>query len=143
MALKAYSLAQSREIQSTLDSAFGTPEASTFVLGAIDVFVNTAIFDKSLKFSSNDGGDVAQVMLNEMNLEMVRFGLKGWRNFKGVDGNDTPFQVSNRTVLGKTYQVVSDDCLQMLGIELIRELAGEIRKFNSLSKEEAKKSDGA
>jgi hypothetical protein len=73
-----------------------------------------------------------------MDVEVVRFGLKAMTNFKDQAGNEVPFTTQNRSVLGKTYAVVSEDILRTLPTVVTRELANEIRTLNTLTKEEGK-----
>jgi hypothetical protein len=139
MAIRALTLSTVKEYQSDLDPAKGTDEATVFVIGAIDAFASTYIADRTLVFSDSGNGtrEISQMKLNEVNLDMVRFGLKGWRNFRDDSDNDVEFKTVDRVVLSKKYTVVADECLARMDISLIRELANAIQSINMVTKEEA------
>ena len=129
------------------DPAKGTREeivhedgATIFELGVLDVFLMGMIYDRSTSITrGGDSEDVGfQTKVNQTNIETVRFGLKGWRNFKSPTGGDIAFAAEQRFVNGRTYQAVSDDCLNQLGIRLIREFAQEIKANSEVRGHEAK-----
>lgn len=145
MAIKALTLSAVKTIESKLDEAYGTPDATRFTIGAIDAFVAAYIGDRSLTFTDGEenGRAVAQVKLNEANLEYVRFGLKGWEKFADARGNEVVFATAEKVVMGKKYQVVADDCLALIDAELTGWLAREIKTINTVSADDAGKSDAA
>lgn len=145
MAIKALTLSSVKVIESDSDAAKGTADATRFTIGAIDAFVSAYVLDRTLTFTETDAGGIAtaQVKMSEANLEAVRFGLRGWENFKDQSGNDVPFTTSDRIVMGKRYVAMADDCLALLNPELVRELAGAIRRINEVSPDDAKKSVAA
>lgn len=145
MAIKALTLSSVKVIESALDPARGTAEATRFTIGALDAFVSAYVTDRMLTFSDSDSGGIqtAQVKMNEADLEVVRFGLKGWENFQDARGNDVAFRTVERILQGKKYVVVESDDLARMAPELVRELAREIRAINSVTEDEAKKSDAA
>jgi hypothetical protein len=145
MAIKALTLSSVKVIESDGDPAKGSADATKFTIGAIDAFVSAYVLDRTLTFTENDAGGVAiaQVKMGEANLEAVRFGLRGWENFKDDRGNDLPFATADRIVMGRKYVAVTDDCLALLGQELVRELATSIRTINEVTADDAKKSAAA
>ena len=145
MAIKALTLSSVQVIESDSDPARGTADATKFTIGAIDAFVSAYVFDRTLTFSDSDAGGIAtaQVKMSEANLEAVRFGLRGWENFRDDRGNDVPFTTTDRIVLGKRYVAVADECLAVLGQDLVRELANAIRRINEVTPDDAKKSVAA
>ena len=145
MAIKALTLSSVKLIESESDPAKGTADATRFTIGAIDAFVSAYVFDRTLTFTEADAGGIAtaQVKMSEANLEAVRFGLRGWENFKDQSGNDVPFTTSDRIVMGKKYVAVADDCLALLNQDLVRELAAAIRRINEVGPDDAKKSVAA
>jgi hypothetical protein len=90
--------------------------------------------------SDAEGSVGVHTKLNHTNIEAVRFGLKGWKNFKDTHGNDIPFKTVKRHTNGRTYHVVVDECLERLGIQDIRELGQEIKRRSEASRAEEKKS---
>lgn len=140
MPIIGLTLATTRDFQSKSDAAFGTPEATTFVLGALDVFVASNIFDKNLTVMRGATGqpEGTRFHFNEVMLELARFGLKNWRNFKDSDGNDIPFATQKRIVNGKEYTVASDTSLAMIPFPVLMEIGMEVEKVNNVTKVEAK-----
>ena len=145
MAIRALTLSSVQVIESDSDPARGSADATKFTIGAIDAFVSAYVFDRTLTFSDSDAGGIAmaQVKMSEANLEAVRFGLRGWENFRDDRGNDVPFTTADRIVLGKRYVAVADECLAVLGQDLVRELANAIRRINEVTPDDAKKSVAA
>jgi hypothetical protein len=143
MAIKALTLSAVATVELDFDDAKGTPDATKFTIGALDAFVTAYVYDRTLTFSEVDGKDTAQVKMNEANIEAVRFGLKGWSNFKDAAGSDVEFATVDKIVLGKKYVVVSDGALAALPPEVIREVALKIRKINEVTADEAGKSAAA
>lgn len=145
MAIKALTLSSVKTIESALDPARGTADATRFTIGALDAFVSAYVSDRMLTFSDSDLGGIqtAQVKMNEADLEVVRFGLKGWENFKDARDNDIEFKTVERILQGKKYTVVDTDRLALMAQELIRELAREIRFINTVTEDDAKKSVAA
>jgi len=80
----------------------------------------------------------ADFKFNQYQLDIVRFGLKGWQNFLGADGKERPFKTKRLSRGGKSYEVVSDESLAYLPVRVIRELADVILNWNQLSEEEKK-----
>jgi hypothetical protein len=113
----------------------GTSEAEKtgFELGAVDVIVRSAIQDNAQSWISGEGG---MQMVNKSatkNYEMVRFGLKGWTNFKDAKGNELKIEFVDRIVGGAPYKIVSDDSLKLIPGPVIAELADEIIEKNTAS----------
>lgn len=70
--------------------------------------------------------------------DVVRFGLKGFENFKDAQGNEIKFSTTTR-VLGITnYKVVSDSLIKIIPPEVKYELANEIISSSRLNEEEIK-----
>jgi hypothetical protein len=145
MAIKALTLSSVKVIESDSDPARGSADATRFTIGAIDAFVSAYVVDRTLTFTENDAGGIAlaQVKMSEANLEAVRFGLRGWENFKDGHGNDVPFTTADRIVMGKKYVTVADEGLALLSQDLVRELAAAIRTINEVTHDVAKKSVAA
>lgn len=114
--------------------------ATVFELGVLDVFLMGMIYDKSTSITRHEGSeDVGfQTRVNQTNIETVRFGLKGWRNFKNATGDDIPFVTEKRFVNGREYLQAADACLNALGIRLIRELGQEIKAKSEVTGHDAK-----
>jgi hypothetical protein len=90
-----------------------------------------------------DGNNDVMFRTKEANLDAVRFGLKGIRNFVDRMGSEIKFRTIKRNVNGITYQVVADDVLRYFDLETIEELATELRRLNTVTQAEAKNSEPA
>ena len=75
-------------------------------------------------------GEVVTLHPNRADMESVRFGLRGWRGMQDARGVDAPFTMQTRIIIGSKRDVVSDDCLALLTMPLVRELAGEVRRMS-------------
>lgn len=139
MAIRGLTLSSTFEYQSDADPDKGTPNATVFVLGPLDVFVSTHLFDGAMEVGPDQQ---VQFRSNAANLDAVRFGLKGWRNFKNEDGSDIPFETTERNLLGRKYVGVFDDCLARISIDEVRVMATQIREASLVQEAEAKNSAG-
>ena len=141
MAMIGLTLAGTSVFESATDPDKGTPQATRFTLGTVDMNVMSTVLDKALVFRQSEPGDQAtQVRQNEVNIDLVRHGLRGWERFLDAKGNEIEFKTVKARVAGKAYDVVSDDSLAVLGLQLIAELANEIRKQNVPDRGEEKNS---
>lgn len=145
MSLVGIRLNATREYQSKeLDDNYGTPEAVVFKLGTLSSRVLVLLRDAATKFvpDPNDMTQVtAQFLPNHSAYETVRYGLRGWVNFRDVDGDDIPFNTLQRNVSGISMDAVDDETMDVIPIDLIRELAEAITEDNVLDEEASKNSD--
>ncbi|TAK57874.1 MAG: hypothetical protein EPO24_09405 [Bacteroidetes bacterium] len=121
-----------------------TSEPKTlFILGIIDGVLLSAIEDSQTQFAvSNGSGSAApdiSVNLHGKNVQIVKFGLRGWENLKDKKGNDVQFKSQTLYVpkVG-TRASVHDDSMKRLSKEVISELAAEILKASEFTKAEEK-----
>lgn len=137
--LKALNLSTVIEYQSDRDPAKGTPEATVFKLGAIPSRVYTALKDKATNFTQEGGaGDIkASFNPNLIARDVVRFGLKGFENYDGLE-----FKTQKEKVGPGLYDVLHDDVIDKIDIDTIRELSEEIRKLCEFDLDEVKNSEG-
>jgi hypothetical protein len=115
-------------------------DPTIWLIGPIDAILWNAILDEATKFSGeSDGKNTAslqmQVNRNSRNAQLVRFGLRGWRNFKDSSGNQISFSTVSTSVPSVgNRQGLSDQMLDRI-VPYIAELADQIYKANSLDKE--------
>jgi hypothetical protein len=115
-------------------------DKTVFTVGLIDSITRAFIDDKHLEMRDADGQtSFNDVALHDKYLAFVRFGLKGWSNFKDAEGNDVPFMTEevNFPRLGKRT-VVSDEGLKRLELTAIVELGMKITSLNSTTSVEKK-----
>jgi len=70
--------------------------------------------------------------------EAVRFGVKGFDGFKDKQGNKINFDTANRNVNGVDYQVLTNRIINMIPVDVVIELGGEILRITKLSEAEVK-----
>lgn len=136
MALKALSIDKVKTYESKLDTEKGTENATVFQIKALSARQAAKIRDKSTKFAADGQGETTVTMeMNTANVEFVRYGLKGWTNFKDEAGNLVEFKSTKDK---DEVECVHEDCLNLLPSDLIQELSQEIQGFNNLSETERK-----
>lgn len=109
-----------------------------WILGVIDA-VTLAKIDQ-MDVSYNDSTSETKITANILGreLEFVRYGLKGWENFKDKAGKTVSPRFTTISKAGLASQVLHNDSLCKIPNSVIRELAGEIRKDSALTDEEIK-----
>lgn len=68
-------------------------------------------------------------------IEIVRFGLLGFSNFKDKDGNDVKFTTQIKDIHSKSHQVVSGNIIDFIPVDIIIELGGKILEITKLSEQ--------
>lgn len=136
---KAINLTKTIDYKSNLDPNKETDEAVVFTLGAVDSRTMSAIMDKNIETRIDKEGDT-MYKPNQMTTAymLVRFGLKGFKNWKDHDNSDVKFETESANVFGKNYKLVKESIISAFPPELITELSGEIYGFNSLEDEDVK-----
>jgi len=71
-------------------------------------------------------------------IEIVRFGLLGFDNFKDKDGNDVKFQTQSKDLGQHSYYLIADNIICIIPIDIIIELGGKILEMTKLSEQEIK-----
>ncbi len=141
MALVGLTKAATVKYESQYDPQRGNEGATVFQLGTLDCFVAAYLQDNMAEFTpdlSDASGVRTVTKINQSRIDVVRFGLKGWENFKDQDGNDIAFRTVKKSLMGREYQVVPDELLAMLDPKVVTELAIKIRRANTVSEEEEK-----
>lgn len=121
------------------------PGATKFFLKPLDVFLMGHIYDNASVLSGKSGSDEVGIhtRMNQTNIDAVKHGLAGFENFADKTGNAVKFATVKAVVNGREYDVANDKVLEALGIQLIQELAGEIKRISEVSTDEEKNSDVA
>lgn len=116
-----------------------------FMLGALDAILASYLIDNAIIYK-RPGPDQEPttdvILLNRWRqLEIVRFGIKGWKHFSTAAGKEATFATKEFEIpnVGKR-QGLTDDSLNYLK-PYIAELALEITRDNTISEEEEKNSD--
>ena len=116
--------------------------ATVFLLKPLDVFLMGYIYDNASTLSGKQGDDTVGIhtRVNQTNIDAVRHGLAGFRNYADRNGNAIPFKTQKAVVNGREYDVAHDDILKTLGIRLIQELADKVKEISEVSPDEEKNS---
>ena len=144
MSITGLRLDSTEEFVSDLDENKGTDgEVTVWVLGTLSSRVLTYLRDKSTSFSTNKDGEISATFAPFSSAyETTRIGLRGWKNFKDTSGGDIPFHTVSEEVAGVMMAVVAPACMDILPVELIRELSEQITGVNSVTETDAGNSDG-
>ena len=119
--------------------------ASVFMLRNLDVFLKGYIYDNASSLSGEqDSNKIGiQTRVNQTNIDAVRHGLIGIKNFADKLGNAVVYATQKVVVNGRPYIGVSDAVMNTLGIQLIQELAEKIKKMSEVTAAEEKNSEEA
>ena len=87
------------------------------------------IYDNASSLVGKQGSDEVGIKtrVNQTNIDAVRFGLRGFKNFVDRTGNQVPFKNQKAVVNSREYDVVHD-IMNMLGVQLIAELPARSRR---------------
>lgn len=114
-------------------------DATVFLLGPIPARVQTMINDVATSSKQDDeDAMVFEFHPNEASYLRCQFGLRGFERFLDQGGNEVAFKTTNRQLGGQAHVVAAPEIMDMLGMDLIRELASEIEKFNELNQADRK-----
>lgn len=145
MKIRAINLTKTIKHQLSFDDAAGTDEAVTWVLGALDSRVMSAIKDRAtgipMSALSGGGEGTATLNLNQTNFDIVMFGLKGFENLRFEDDKQVEYKTAHTNLGGKTYLTCDPELIAILPSEVIDELANEILSINTLKEDERKNSE--
>jgi hypothetical protein len=115
-----------------------------FLLGSLDAVLASYLIDNAIIYK-RPGLDQDQtndvILLNRWRqLEVVRFGVKGWKHFSTREGKEAPFTTKEFDIanVGKR-QGLTDDSLNYLK-PYISQLAFKVTTDNTISEEEEKNS---
>ncbi len=127
-------------VESQFDDKRGTEEAVKFKIAPVSSRLMAIIKDQSTKvIDDGSGGGALQMNPNLAAYNLVRVGLKSWENFKNSKGELVSPKFEKSTMGGKTIDVLSEDSMDLIPLEVIREIGDAINDFNILSEQEAKK----
>lgn len=110
-------------------------DKTIFKIGQIDSITRAYIDDQHYSFK-----DLSDTQIHTKFLDVVRFGLKGWSNFKDKDGFEVEFKTEEKIypILGKRI-IVSDESIKRLSLNSIVELGFKIISENTFSDQDKKK----
>ena len=120
----------------------GSEEKTIFMIGVLDGRLLAYIDDQAKTFALSSGGAVApgtvHFDVDQANYKKVRFGLKGWKNFRNSSGVEMRFESEQENVPGVGFRTcATHECMDMI-TPFIAELAEAILSSNRLSGVEIK-----
>jgi hypothetical protein len=139
--LIALDLTKVREYVSRYDSG---EKKTIFKLGVIDSITRAGIRDKRFEWTGaadSVAGLQPQMKSNihKVNVEYVRYGLRGWENFVNERGEPVQFETESEVGPGGVVRtVVKESLLQLIPSHIIDELADEIARDNTLTEDDQK-----
>lgn len=142
--MKAINAVETKEHVSKYETDKDNP--TVWILGTINQQMRDKIDDTATSYEIDpagpqDGKARAVFHFNRIKTDLVRIGLKGFRNF--IDPQ-TDTEIEFKTVatprFGTSVNIVAEDVLNKIPREVISELADLIDKLNKLSEEEIKNS---
>jgi len=135
-------ISPNRVVPYSLITDNGDPK-TIFNLGILDSLTRAHLDDQHLEFRKKDTTDpkLEDVAIHDKYVWFVRFGLRGWENFKDDNGVDIPFETEEISIprLGKRM-VVKEDCMKRLELVHIIELGIQILNNNHAQEVEKKSS---
>lgn len=143
MAIEGISLSEVQRHVSKYDPDPDNP--TVWLYGALPAPIRKEIEDKirdiQVKRSDTDAQPVTVVSIRagEANVDIFRFGCRGWENFP-VDGGLLEFQTRPEKRGRRSHEVVSEDVLGHVPAEIIDELADLIWGASTLGPAEKKES---
>lgn len=141
MAIIGLTLSAELSHQSVHDTA-PVEDRTTFKLGTLDSRIMGKLRDDATSFAVNplapeDEVDVS-VGQNTLYYLACQFGIKGWSQFRDIDGNDIPYRTMKRNVAGRSYVIVADEVLRCVPQQVIAELGAKIIEQNDVTPEDVK-----
>ncbi len=111
-----------------------------FLIGQIDSITRSYVDDENALYDFKDKDEPVKTKFNTKLIDIIRFGVKGWKNFKDVAGFDVEFKTEEKTfpIIGKRT-VMSDESISRIPSKYILELSIEIITNNTLTEEDKKK----
>lgn len=133
MAIKGISLIETEPFYSSFEDT-DTPEneKTKWLIGAVDVGIRSHIQDYSISWVQQPDGSMQMVNRGSYrDMEMCRFGLKGFENFPDDRGGIVMPKMEKRIMFGKEYDVMSDDVLNKIPGPVLAEIANRIIAVNT------------
>ena len=115
---------------------------TVFEIGVLDGILGPYLLDKHTTSTRMRGGEQGiEMKAGSYMLDIVRHGLRGWRNFHDAAGKEIEFKRVQVSVAGVGVRWVADErCLAMLESEWLTELANEIKGDNTVTELDEKNS---
>ena len=123
------------------DRALPEEEQTVFKIGVLNSLTMAEISKMDVEFDPGSKEQKVRANIAGRDLDYVRYGLKGWENFKNAQGDEIKAIFNTISKGGRSAQVLHDNCLEQIPPRIIRELSLVILKENNLSEDEEKNSE--
>jgi hypothetical protein len=132
--------AETEEIYLPEDESTPAEERTYFLIGALDVDVRNSCMDRlQVQELTKDGAFRAVTRGLEINTDLCRAGIRGWRNFRNENNAEIPFRQVVGVIHGRQLMVVDDECMATLPPHVVNFLGQEIMGRNTATKATQKK----
>ena len=110
-----------------------TENPTIWIIGSLDSMTAAKIISGAGRVEIKDGVPVfvASGNLADNDFLLVKYGLKGWKNFK-IDGQEAQFETTKEKMLDREIDVITDKTLSSIPLFAIHELAMEIWGSNNI-----------
>ncbi len=108
-------------------------------IGVLDSIVKTLLMSRTLdiKIENSQTKSYPTAATLELDIDILRFGLKGWQNFK-LNGKDVEIKKEKENLGKEDYDVLSRDSIKFIPRGIITTLANEIYISSEVSDDEEK-----
>lgn len=113
-------------------------EQTVWKIGVLDSLTMADISQMDVEFDPGSKEQKVKANIAGRDLDYVRYGLKGWVNFKNTKGEDIKPRFNTLSRGGRAVQILHDECLRQIPTKIIRELAEVILNENEISESEEK-----
>lgn len=146
MVIRAVMLDETWEYVSKFDTAEGE-ERTIWELGVVDAALLATIEDNMLTYrvdvnaaerGEEDAPAETKLAIKQRNIEVLRHGLRGVRNFVDAAGKDVPFRTVSAVRNGRNVKLVDNSTIRSIPARVVNELAEQILAGNSVTEDEVK-----
>jgi hypothetical protein len=71
-------------------------------------------------------------------IDVVKFGLLGFENFKDKSGKEIRFETEEKAIGSHSFRIVTDKVISAIPIDILIELGGKILEITKLTEQEIK-----
>lgn len=136
--IKAVDIDEKSDYVAKSDRDLPESEQTIWKIGVIDSITMSKLERMDIQFNAETNDTKIQANVLGREIEMVRYGLKGWENFKDSRGEPVKCEKSLVGSAGGSREELTDRCIRQIPIEIIKELAEVIRTQNVVGEAERK-----
>lgn len=123
---------------------------TVWIIGELDAYTMARLSDQFLDIGIEQAEDgdpekatssLKNMRMFEWAIEVCRYGIKDWENFKDQSGNDIQFHSKTEFRNGVETSFLDPEILKRVPMNVLQEIATAIRDTNTVSEKEVKNSD--